>query len=137
MVGGLRSRSFNFVYLIMLLFLVGNTLDTACRFIGVYLGVGPSFLGVDFVIQPTSIDLFFFVVAQLGVIYGICLLYKLKKVGGYWFLGSQIFFLLYTSFFGPVSKVGISTILLPLILFFCVYVVLVVCVPLYYSDKFK
>ena len=134
---GLRLRSFNFVYWTMLLFLVGDTLDTAYRFMGGYLGVGPSFPGVNFIIQPTSVDLFFFIFAQLGVVYGIYLLYKLKRVGGYWFLGSQIFFLLYASVFGPISKIGISSILFPLILFFCVYIILVVFVPLYYSDKFK
>ena len=133
----MRLRSFGFVYWTMLLFLVGDTLDTACRFISSYLGVGPSFSGVNFIIQPTSVDLFFFIFAQLGVVYGIYLLYKLKRVGGYWFLGSQIFFLLYTSVFGPISKIGISSILFPLILFFCVYIILVVFVPLYYSDKFK
>ncbi len=131
-----KFRSFSFVYWVMLLFLVGDMLDTLYRFVAGYLG-GSSFPGVSAVIQPTSIDLFFFIITQIGVIYGIYLLYKLKKVGGYWFLGSQIVYLIYTSFFGPISKIGFYTILLPLLFFMFVYFVLVILVPWFYSEKFR
>ena len=131
-----KSRSFSFVYWVMLLFLIGDTADTAFRFISGYLGDGSSFPGVEIIIKPTSFDLFVFTVCQIGVVFGIYLLYKLKKAGGYWFMGSQILFLIYASVFGPISKIGIAPILLPLTLFMFVYLFLVILVPIIYSDKY-
>ena len=133
----LSSRSFNFVYWVMLFFLIGDTLDTVYRFLTGYFVGGSSFPGVNVVIQPTALDLIVFLLVQIFVLYGIYLLYKLRRVGGFWFMGAQLFFLIYTSFFGPISKIGLSTVLLPVTLFMCVYVVLVIFVPFYYSEKFK
>ena len=84
-----KTRSFKFVYWIMLILLVGDTLDTIYRTVSGYLGDGSSFPGIDFVFRPTTTDMIAFIIIQLGVIYGIYLLYKLKKAGGYWFLGSK------------------------------------------------
>ena len=74
-----KSRSFKFVYWIMLIFLVGDTLDTFYRTISGYLGDGMSFPGFDLVLQPTTLDIIVFLILQCGAIYGIYLLYKLKK----------------------------------------------------------
>ena len=134
----LKLRLFKFIYWIMLILLAGDSIDTIYRFIFIgYLGEGTSFPGFDEVIKPNTIDLIIFLIVQIGIIYGIYLLYKLKKIGGYWFLGSNILFLLYASIFGPISVIGINNILLPIILYFCLYVVLAILIPWFYSEKFE
>ena len=134
----LKLRLFKFIYWIMLILLAGDSIDTIYRFIFIgYLGEGTSFPGFDEVIKPNTIDLIMFLIVQIGIIYGIYLLYKLKKIGGYWFLGSNILFLLYASIFGPISVIGINNILLPIILYFCLYVVLAILIPWFYSEKFE
>ena len=133
----LKSRSFKFLYWIMLIFLVGDTLDTFYRTLTGYFGEGTSFPGVDLVIQPTTPDIFVFLILQCGVIYGLYLLYNLKKSGGYWFIASNLLFLIYAKMFGPIAEVSISLILPMLILFFGIYVILAICIPLFYSDKFE
>ena len=134
----LKLRLFKFIYWIMLILLSGDSIDTIYRFIFIgYLGEGTSFPGFDEVIKPNTIDLIIFLIVQIGIIYGIYLLYKLKKIGGYWFLGSNILFLLYASIFGPISVIGINNILLPIILYFCLYVVLAILIPWFYSEKFE
>ena len=134
----IKERSFRFVYWVVILLLAADTLDTIYRFVFVgYLGDGSTFPGVDSVIKPTSLDLVFFFLAQVFIIYGIYLLYNLKKIGGYWFLGSQLLFLIYASLFGPIAEIGLSNILLPVGLFFCFYVVIVIIIPLLYSEKFN
>ncbi len=133
-----KSRSFKFVYWIMLIALGADTLDTIYRFVMIgYLGEGTTFPGVNEVIKPDTFDLIVFIIVQLGIIYGIYLLYKLKKLGGYWFLGSNIVFLVYASIFGPIAEIGIFNIILPIILFFCLYIVLTILIPWFYSDKFE
>ena len=133
-----KSRSFKFVYWIMLISLGADTLDTIYRFVMIgYLGEGTTFPGVNEVIKPDTFDLIVFIIVQLGIIYGIYLLYKLKKLGGYWFLGSNIVFLVYASIFGPIAEIGIFNIILPIILFFCLYIVLTILIPWFYSDKFE
>lgn len=133
-----KSRSFKFVYWIMLIALGADTLDTIYRFVMIgYLGEGTTFPGVNEVIKPDTFDLVVFIIVQLGIIYGIYLLYKLKKLGGYWFLGSNIVFLVYASIFGPIAEIGIFNIILPIILFFCLYIVLTILIPWFYSDKFE
>ncbi len=115
---------------------VENFFSRRIPFCGVF-GVGSSFPGVNVIIQPSNLDLIVFLIVQIFVLYGIYLLYKLKRVGGFWFIGAQLFFLIYASFFGPISKIGLSTILLPVTFFMCVYIVLVILIPFYYSEKFK
>ena len=133
----LKEKSFKIVYWIMLIFLIGDTIDTIYRSTNGYLSGGSSFPGVDFVFNPSTTDMIFFFISQIGVIYGIFLLYKLKKSGGYWFLISNILFLIYASIVGPISEIDIITILPMIVLYFGIYIVLVICVPLYYSDKFE
>ena len=134
----LKLRLFKFIYWIMLILLAGDSIDTIYRFIFIgFLGGGTSFPGFDEVIKPNTIDLIMFLIVQVGIIYGIYLLYKLKKNGGYWFLGSNTFFLIYASIFGPISVIGINNILLPIILYFCLYVAFAILVPWFYSEKFE
>jgi len=52
-------------------------------------------------------------------------------------LGSNIVFLVYASIFGPIAEIGIFNIILPIILFFCLYIVLTILIPWFYSDKFE
>jgi len=131
-----KERPFKLVYWLMLIFLVGDTIDTIYRTVSGFLGEGSSIPGVDFLFKPTIMDMFVFVFAQIGVIYGIYLLYKFKKVGGYWFLGSNILFLIYASLFGPIAEIGFTTILPMFILYFGIYVILVIGIPNFYSNKF-
>ena len=134
----LKSKLFKPLYWIMLLFLAGDTIDTIYRFVITgYFGEGTTFPGVTAAIQPNTTDLIIFLIFEIGVIYGIYLLYNLRKIGGYWFLGSNILFLVYASVFGPIAEIGIFNILLPILLFFCVYIIFTIIVPIIYSDKFK
>ena len=132
-----KTRSFKFVYWIMLILLVGDTLDTIYRTVTGFFGEGTTFPGSDVVVQPTAADMVVFLIIMIGVIYGIYLLYNLKKAGGYWVVGSNIVFIIYASIFGPIAEVSISIILPMLILYFGIYIVMVICIPWYYSDKFE
>lgn len=133
-----KSRSFKFVYWIMLIFLVGDTLDTIYRsVVNGYLGEGTTFPGSDVLIQPTTTDMVVFLIIIIGVIYGIYLLYNLKKAGGYWVVGSNIVFIIYASIFGPIAEVGFSSVLPIIALYFAIYIILAICVPWFYSDKFE
>jgi hypothetical protein len=134
---GFKARSFKFVYWIMLIFLVGDTIDSIYRTVTGFFGEGTTFPGSDIVVNPTGSDMVVFLIIMIGVIYGIYLLYNLKKVGGYWVVGSNIVFIIYASIFGPIAEVGFSTVLPIMALYFSIYVVLVIGVPWYYSDKFE
>ena len=133
-----KTRSFKYIFWIMILLLVVDSLDTIYRFVIIgYLGEGTTFPGVDNIIKPTTADLIIFTIIQIGIIYGIYLLYNLKRVGGYWFIVSQIMFLIYASILGPIAEIGISNILMPIILFFILYIILTIFIPWFYSDKFE
>ena len=132
-----KTRSFKFVYWIMLIFLVGDTLDTFYRTISGYLGYGMSFPGFDLVLQPTTLDIIVFLILQCGAIYGIYLLYNLKKAGGYWVVGSNIVFIIYASIFGPIAEIGFSSVLPIIAIYFAIYIFLTICVPWFYSEKFE
>jgi len=135
---GFKENSFKLVYWVMIILLAGDTIDTIYRFVIIgYFGEGASFPGVDSFIKPTTIDLIIFIIFEIGIIYGIFLLYKLKKSGGYWFLSSNVLFTIYASIFGPIAVIGIYNILLPIVLFFCLYILLTILIPWFYSDKFE
>jgi len=134
----MKDRLFKIIYWIMIILLTGDTIDTLYRFILIgYLGEGTNFPGVDYVIKPNTIDLIIFLIVQIGVIYGIYLLYNLKKIGGYWFIGSNLIYLIYASILGPIAQIGISNILIPIVLFFFLYLALAIVIPFIYSDKFE
>ena len=132
-----KTRSFKFVYWIMLIFLVGDTLDTIYRTITGYFGEGTTFPGSDVLVQPTTTDMVVFLIVMIGVIYGIYLLYNLKKTGGYWVVSSNIVFIIYASIFGPIAEVGFSAVLPIIALYFAIYIILAICVPWFYSEKFE
>ena len=133
-----KTRSFKFVYWIMLIFLVGDTLVTIYdSVVNGYLGEGTTFPGSDVLVQPTTTDMVVFLIIMIGVIYGIYLLYNLKKTGGYWVVGSNIVFIIYASIFGPIAEIGFSTILPIMAIYFVVYIILAICAPRYYSEKFE
>jgi len=134
---GFKERSFKFIYWIMLIFLAGDTIDTVYRTVTGFFGEGTTFPGSDIVVNPTTSDMVVFLIIMIGVVYGIYLLYNLKKIGGYWVVGSNIVFIIYASIFGPIAEVGFSTVLPIMALYFSIYVVLVIGVPWYYSDKFE
>ena len=133
-----KSRSFKYVFWIILVFLTGDTLDTVYRFVVIgYFGEGATFPGANSAIKPDTLDLVVFLFVQMGVISGIYLLYKLKRVGGYVFLISNLFFLVYASFFGPIAEIGVSNIFVPILLYFSLYVFFALILPWYYCEKFK
>ena len=132
-----KARSFKFVYWIMLIFLVGDTLDTIySTVVEGYLGEGSAFPGSDVLFQANTTDIVVFLIILIGVIYGIYLLYNLKKVGGYWVVGSNILFVIYASIFGPIAEVGFSSVLPIIAIYFTIYIILTIGVPWYYSEKF-
>ena len=135
---GFKARSFKFVYWIMLIFLVGDTLDTIySTVVEGYLGEGSAFPGSDVLFQANTTDIVVFLIILIGVIYGIYLLYNLKKVGGYWVVGSNILFVIYASIFGPIAEVGFSSVLPIIAIYFTIYIILTIGVPWYYSEKFE
>tara|TARA_B100001245_G_scaffold194998_1_gene153736 strand:- start:97 stop:513 length:417 start_codon:yes stop_codon:yes gene_type:complete len=135
---GFKARSFKFVYWIMLILLVGDTLDTIySTVVEGYLGEGSAFPGSDVLFQTTTTDMIVFLVILIGLIYGIYLLYNLKKVGGYWVVGSNILFVIYASIFGPIAEVGFSSVLPIIAIYFTIYIILTIGVPWYYSEKFE
>ena len=135
---GFKARSFKFVYWIMLILLVGDTLDTIySTVVEGYLGEGSAFPGSDVLFQANTTDIVVFLIILIGVIYGIYLLYNLKKVGGYWVVGSNILFVIYASIFGPIAEVGFSSVLPIIAIYFTIYIILTIGVPWYYSEKFE
>ena len=135
---GFKERSFKFFYWIMIILLVGDTLDTIySTVVEGYLGEGSAFPGSDVLFQTTTTDMIVFLVILIGLIYGIYLLYNLKKVGGYWVVGSNILFVIYASIFGPIAEVGFSSVLPIIAIYFTIYIILTIGVPWYYSEKFE
>ena len=132
-----KSRTFIFAFWIMIFFLIGDTIDTIYRTVNGFINDGISFPGVDLIVKPTNIDLFVFVLLQITAIYGIYLLYKLKKIGGYWFIFSNLLFLIYAKIYGPISEVSITIIFPMLILYFGIYIILAIALPLFYKDNFE
>lgn len=132
-----KSRSFIFAFWIMIFFLIVDTIDTIYRTVNGYINDGISFPGVDLIVKPSNIDLFVFIILQITAIYGIFLLYKLKKIGGYWFIFSNLLFLIYAKIYGPISEVSITIILPMLILYFGIYIILAIFIPLFYKENFE
>ena len=122
----------------MLIFLVGDTLDTAYRFIVIgYFGNGATFPGAGGSIKPDTIDLVVFLLTQVGIVGGVYLLYNMKRIGGYLFIISNFFFLVYASVFGPIAEIGISNIFIPIVLYFSLYVFFALILPWFYCERFK
>ena len=135
-----KSRAFPFVFWIMIIVLLLDTYDTFSReVIGYFKGSIP--LG-DINIEPDTFGLFVSVIQIILVLYGIYLLFKKKKVGGYWVVGVNfvavgvnfvLFFLGFTE--GPSSGY-FSQLLLFISIWFIVLCLVAIGIPRLYSEKF-
>ena len=135
-----KSRAFPFVFWIMIIVLLLDTYGTFSReVIGYFKGSIP--LG-DINIEPDTFGLFVSVIQIILVLYGIYLLFKKKKVGGYWVVGVNFvavcvtfvaFFLGFTA--GPPPEY-ISQLLLFISIWFIVLCLVAIGIPRLYSEKF-
>ena len=137
---GFKARSFPFVFWIMIIALLWDTYDTFSReVIGYFKGSIP--LG-DINIEPDTFGLLVSVIQIILVLYGIYLLFKKKKVGGYWVVGANFvavcvtfvaFFLGFTA--GPPSEY-LSQLFLLISIWFIVLCLVAIGIPRFYSEKF-
>ena len=135
-----KSRAFPFIFWIMIIVLLVDTYDTFSReVIGYFKGSIP--LG-DINIEPSTLGLFVSVIQIILVLYGIYLLFKKKKVGGYWVVGVNFvavcvtfvaFFLGFTA--GPPSEY-LSQLFLFISIWFIVLCLVAIGIPILYSEKF-
>ena len=136
-----KSRAFPFVFWIMIIVLLLDTYDTFSReVIGYFKGSIP--LTGDINIEPDTFGLFVSVIQIILVLYGIYLLFKKKKVGGYWVVGVNFvavcvtflaFFLGFTA--GPPSEY-LSQLFLFISIWFIVLCLVAIGIPRFYSEKF-
>ena len=130
-----KSRAFPFVFWIMIIALLIDTYDTFNRtIIGYFKGSIP--LTGSISIEPSSFVLIVGVIQIVLVLYGIYLLSKKKKVGGYWVVGANFvgFFLGFT--IGPLSGY-FSQIYLFIFIWFAILCLVAIGIPRFYSDKFE
>ena len=137
-----KARAFPFVFWIMIIVLLLDTYDTFSReIIGYFKGSIP--LTGDINIEPDTFGLFVSVIQIILVLYGIYLLFKKKKVGGYWVVGANfvavvvtfvLFFLGLTA--GPPSEY-LSQLFLFISIWFIVLCFVAIGIPRLYSDKFE
>ena len=135
-----KSRAFPFVFWIMIIVLLLDTYDTFSReVIGYFKGSIP--LG-DINIEPDTFGLFVSVIQIILVLYGIYLLFKKKKVGGYWVVGVNFVavFVTFVAFFlgftaGPPSEY-LSQLFLFISIWFIVLCLVAIGIPRFYSEKF-
>ena len=136
-----KSRAFPFVFWIMIIVLLLDTYDTFSReVIGYFKGSIP--LTGDINIEPDTFGLLVSVIQIILVLYGIYLLFKKKKVGGYWVVGVNFvavcvtfvaFFLGFTE--GPPSEY-LSQLFLLILIWFIVLSLVAIGIPRLYSEKF-
>ena len=69
------------------------------------------------------------------VLYGIYLLYKRKKVGGYWVLGANLLGQIFGFTVGPLSG-HLSEVLPFFVIYFIIMIIVVIGIPRFYSEKF-
>ena len=137
---GFKSRAFPFVFWIMIIVLLWDTYDTFSReVIGYFKGSIP--LG-DINIEPDTFGLFVSVIQIILVLYGIYLLFKKKKVGGYWVVGVNfvavgVNFVLFFLGFTPGPSSGyFSQLFLFIFIYFIVLCLVAIGIPRFYSEKF-
>lgn len=135
-----KARAFPFVFWIMIIALLFDTYDTFSReVIGYFKGSIP--LG-DINVEPSTLGLFVSVIQIILVLYGIYLLFKKKKVGGYWVVGVNfvavvvtfVLFLLGLTA-GPPSEY-LSQLFLFISIWFIVLCFVAIGIPRLYSEKF-
>ena len=136
-----KSRAFPFVFWIMIIVLLLDTYDTFSReVIGYFKGSIP--LG-DTNIEPSTLGLFVSVIQIILVLYGIYLLFKKKKVGGYWVVGVSFvavcvnFVLFFLGFTPGPSLENLSQLFLLISIWFIVLCLVALGIPRLYSDKFE
>ena len=137
-----KSRAFPFVFWFMIIVLLLDIYDTFSREVmGYFKGSIP--LTGDINIEPDTFGLFVSAIQIIIVLYGIYLLFKKKKVGGYWVVGVNfvavvvtvvLFFLGFTE--GPSSGY-FSQLLLFISIWFIVLCLVAIGIPRLYSDKFE
>ena len=130
-----KSRSFTIVFWIMLIVLVGDTLDTFNRLVIGYFTTGVVSIPGGPVVELTTISLVISIPTIVAVLYGIYLLYKRKKVGGYWVLGANLLGNIVGFTVGPLSG-HLSEGLPFFIIYFVIMIIVVIGIPRLYSEKF-
>ena len=135
-----KSRAFPFIFWIMIIVLLVDTYDTFSReVIGYFKGSIP--LG-DTNIEPSTLGLFVSVIQIILVLYGIYLLFKKKKVGGYWVVGVNFvavgvnFVLFFLGFIAGPSSGYFSQLFLFISIWFIVLCLVAIGIPRLYSEKF-
>ena len=135
-----KERAFPFVFWIMIIALLWDTYDTFSReVIGYFKGSIP--LG-DTNIEPSTLGLFVSVIQIILVLYGIYLLFKKKKVGGYWVVGVSFvavgvnFVLFFLGFIPGPSSGYFSQLFLFIFIYFIVLCLVAIGIPRFYSEKF-
>ena len=135
-----KSRAFPFIFWIMIIVLLVDTYDTFSReVIGYFKGSIP--LG-DTNIEPSTLGLFVSVIQIILVLYGIYLLFKKKKVGGYWVVGVNFvavgvnFVLFFLGFIAGPSSGYFSQLFLFIFIYFIVLCLVAIGIPRFYSEKF-
>ena len=135
-----KSRAFPFIFWIMIIVLLVDTYDTFSReVIGYFKGSIP--LG-DINIEPSTLGLFVSVIQIILVLYGIYLLFKKKKVGGYWVVGVNFvavgvnFVLFFLGFIAGPSSGYFSQLFLFIFIYFIVLCLVAIGIPRFYSEKF-
>ena len=138
----LKSRAFPFVFWIMIIVLLLDIYDTFSReVIGYFKGSIP--LTGDINIEPDTFGLFVSVIQIILVLYGIYLLFKKKKVGGYWVVGVSFvavcvnFVLFFLGFTPGPSLENLSQLFLFISIWFIVLCLVAIGIPRLYSDKFE
>ena len=135
-----KSRAFPFIFWIMIIVLLVDTYDTFSReVIGYFKGSIP--LG-DINIEPSTLGLFVSVIQIILVLYGIYLLFKKKKVGGYWVVGVNFvavgvnLVLFFLGFIPGPSSGYFSQLFLFIFIYFIVLCLVAIGIPRFYSEKF-
>ena len=131
-----KSRSFTIVFWIMLIVLVGDTLDTFNRLVIGYFTTGVVSIPGGPVVELTTISLVISIPTIVAVLYGIYLLYKRKKVGGYWVLGANLLGNIVGFTVGPLSG-HLSEGLPFFVIYFVIMIIVVIGIPRFYSEKFE
>ena len=129
-----KSRAFPFIFWIMIIVLLIDTSDTFNRIIlGYFKGSIP--LTGNISIEPSTFGLILGAIQIIVVLYGIYLLFKKKKIGGYWVVGANVvaFFIGFT--IGPLSGL-FSQVFLFILIWFVILCLVSIGIPRFYSDKF-
>ena len=129
-----KSRAFPFVFWIMIIALLMDTFDTFNRTIlGYFKGSIPVTGSIS--IEPSTLGLILSVIQIIVILYGIYLLFKKKKVGGYWVAGANFvgFFLAFT--IGPLSGY-FSQIYLFIFIWYAILCFVAIGIPRFYSENF-